>query len=122
MDGFPLPVFNIESEDDEEEQQQQQLLHHAVVEESPEIKASKKEHLYKLLADRSLTSQSNSHNAILKKLEGVAEDNLLKKDLKETVPFLLHCAFHKVEHTKDLFSCFSCYRAALFLAILDLLS
>lgn len=82
MDGFPLPVFNIESEDEEEQQQQD----HAVVEEeTPQIKTPRCVHLHKLLADRSLSSQSNSHHAILKKLEGVAEDNLLRKELKESV-------------------------------------
>ena len=78
MDGFPLPVFNIESEDEEEQPQQPEV-------EVQEVKTPKIEHLHKLLAIRSLSSQSSSHNAIVKKLEEVAEDNLLKKDLKEAV-------------------------------------
>lgn len=73
--SFPLPVFNIESEEEDDHQ-----LH-----EVPDIKNPKCDHLHRLLSDRSLSLPTHNQNAILKKLEGVAEDNLLKKNLKETV-------------------------------------
>ncbi|KAI9553265.1 hypothetical protein GHT06_021161 [Daphnia sinensis] len=74
MDGFPLPVFNIESEDEED---------HEVVE-VPDVKSTRCDHLHKLLNDRSLSLPTHNPNSILKKLEAIAEENLLKKDLKET--------------------------------------
>ena len=79
MDGFrSLPVFNIEYEE-EDEQDGNQV-------EVQEVKVPQKaDHLHKLLSDRSLSSPRNSHYSISKKLEVIAEDNLLKKDLKETV-------------------------------------
>lgn len=75
MDGFPLPVFNIESEDEED---------HEVVE-VQDVKSTRCDHLHKLLNDRSLSLPTHNPNTILKKLEAIAEENLLKKDLKETV-------------------------------------
>lgn len=76
MDSFPLPVFNIESEDEED---------HEVIEVQQDVKNFKCEHLHKLLNDRSLSLPTHSPNTILKKLEAIAEENLLKKDLRETV-------------------------------------
>ena len=38
-----------------------------------------------MLAERSLSLPRHNPNGILKKLEAIAEENLLKKDLKETV-------------------------------------
>lgn len=74
--GFPLPVFNIESEDEDEIQSR----------ELPKYQAKPfHHHLHKLLSDRSLCLPGRSPNSVLKKLEHVAEDNLLKKDLKESV-------------------------------------
>ncbi len=76
MDSFPLPVFNlIESEDEED---------HEVLE-VQELKNPRCDHLHKLLAERSLSLPRHNPNGILKKLEAIAEENLLKKDLKETV-------------------------------------
>lgn len=77
MDSFPLPVFNIESEDEED---------HEVVE-IQDVKNSRCDHLHKLLNDRSLLLPTHNPISILKKLEVIAEENLLKKDLKETVSF-----------------------------------
>lgn len=77
MDSFPLPVFNIESEDEDE--------HHEVIEVQSEIKNLKCDHVHKLLSDRSLSLPRHNPNAIVKKLETIAENNLLRKDLKETV-------------------------------------
>ncbi|XP_059352395.1 uncharacterized protein LOC130699159 isoform X2 [Daphnia carinata] len=75
MDSFPLPVFNlIESEDEED---------HEVLE-VQEVKSTRYDHLHKLLNDRSLSLPTHNPNTILKKLEAIAEENLLKKDLKET--------------------------------------
>lgn len=76
MDNYPLPVFEIESENEESEEE-------AVV--STEIKNAKYEHLHKLLSDRSIYSHTNNPNSIIKKLEAVAEENLLNKELKEVV-------------------------------------
>ena len=75
MDNYPLPVFNIESEDEENEDGT----------ETKETKQVKCEHLHKLLSKRSIYSPSNNPNSVLKKLEIIAEDNLLKKDLREVV-------------------------------------
>lgn len=76
MDSFPLPVFNIESEDEED---------HEVIEVQQDVKNPRREHLHKLLNDRSLSLPTHNQNTILKKLEAIAEENLLKKDLRETV-------------------------------------
>lgn len=76
MEEFLSPVFNIECEDEED---------HDVQPEVQEIKSPKFDHLHKLLSDRSLSLPRHNSNAILKKLKAIAEDNLLKKDLKETV-------------------------------------
>ena len=79
MDWFrSLPVFNIESEEEDEQD--------VPPVEVQEVKVPQKiDHLHKLLSDRSLSSPRSSHYSISKKLEVIAEDNLLKKDLKETV-------------------------------------
>ncbi len=76
MDSFSLPVFNIESEDEED---------HEVIEVQQDVKNPRCEHLHKLLNDRSLSLPTHNPNTILKKLEAIAEENLLKKDLRETV-------------------------------------
>ena len=77
MDNFPLPVFNIESDEDEGEADSMEVI---------ETKPVKKcDHLHKLLADRSIHPPSNNPNMILKKLETIAEENLLRKDLVESV-------------------------------------
>ena len=94
MDNYPLPVFNIDSEDEESEEEN--------VSESKEINKntanSKCENLQKLLTDRSIYSHTNNPNAIVKKLEAIAEENLLNKDLKEVVSLnkhLCHFTFSK---------------------------
>ena len=76
MDNYPLPVFDIESENDEIEEE-------TVA--STEIKNTKYEHLHKLLSDRSINSHTSNANSIIKKLEAVAEENLLNKEFKEVV-------------------------------------
>jgi len=76
MDNYPLPVFDIESENEESEEE-------TVV--STETKNTKYEHLHKILSDRSIYSHANNPSSIIKKLEAVAEENLLTKELKEVV-------------------------------------
>ena len=78
MENIPLPVFNIEPEEDEEGDGC--MLDAAVTK-----PIEKCDPLHRLLANRSINPPSNSPNLILKKLEVIAEDNLLRKDLMESV-------------------------------------
>ena len=86
MDSFPLPVFNLIESEDEDDQ--------AEILEVQEIKNPKCDQLHKLLAERSLSLPRHNPNGILKKLEAIAEENLLKKDLKETVSIQHSSLFH----------------------------
>lgn len=76
MDVFSLPVFHIESEDEEHD--------------DAEDRAENADHLQKLLNERD-TLVPRNRLQVQKKLEGLAEDNLLRKDLRESV--CLFCTF-----------------------------
>ena len=82
MDNFQLPIFNIESEDEEEESISLEASKGKII-------GSECHPLHKLLSYRSINPPGKNPNLILKKLESIAEDNLLKKELVEMVHILL---------------------------------
>ena len=77
MKEWSVPNLQVAASEDEGEADSMEVI---------ETKPVKKcDHLHKLLADRSIHPPSNNPNMILKKLETIAEENLLRKDLVESV-------------------------------------